>query len=820
MSILPPTTPSLNPQFQGLKDLFFHSTRIVGISLFHTLLLGPLASYAEVYFPGLAPVFFFYHLGPLWLFFQVPETRRLCLSIVEWIKTDAPCIGLLGDIWGEAGQVGTYLVARVLMRYISLSVLKSLLKIEFYALLLSGSLILLWIYLERAKQAIFTAALFIAVLIPGLSVLAILQIPSALIYAFAYLQVHLSILYRQLWAPFILCGGMRDQSHHPAYSYNPLPTTRSIRLLRLHPRRSLELHCTLETHTLGHPSIPAYDTISYHWGPSTPTHSILLHSQHTTTHLLVPTNCFKVLCDRASLFQSRVVWIDFICINQQDAQEKGVQIPLMREIYSRARRTVAWVGDSLEAKLADNMVKRMFIDNASTPTREAGMQSLVEANSGKRDKEAEALRDMLKQPYFFRVWMIQEIAVAESVDVRYGNAWLDWDMLASVCAVIGDPRRGNLAEAMIVFDQGRGRGWAQVSSLDRFRGEVQDGREVGLVHLLGEAGAFGATEKQDHVFSLVAISADKGQVDLFKTFGSAPAEVFAHTTRLSLEQDERLCALGFAGIGHERRVEGLPSWVPDYSCLPKTSPLQKTTNKRFYHASGSTKPEISIDVSLNTLSVRVLVIDQIAAASTHYLRRQPNENDASESYAAQRGPFQEEVESLSRRCAQPYQVGTSTQSRREATWRTLIGNCVHPMTMQDSLVYPAPESLANGDQAIKRLIDFESRIKGLDPSELQRERDTAVSLEEDLTLSSAYGAAEAACSQGRRFAVTEGGRMAMVPPGSMQGDLVVVILGAEMPFLLRKTESESMKLVGECYVHGLMDEEAMGLYDSATLTFT
>ncbi|KAF2809363.1 uncharacterized protein BDZ99DRAFT_357833, partial [Mytilinidion resinicola] len=142
------------------------------------------------------------------------------------------------------------------------------------------------------------------------------------------------------------------------YTYTPLPTPRSIRLLRIHPRRSRTLHCTLETHTLGDPRTPAYDALSYHWGSSTRTHTILLHSPSssprgaqppplpTPTRLPVPANCFKALADRASVREPRVVWIDFLCIAQRDAREKAVQLPLMRAIYSAARRTVAWVGDA------------------------------------------------------------------------------------------------------------------------------------------------------------------------------------------------------------------------------------------------------------------------------------------------------------------------------------------------------------------------------------------------------------------------------------------------------------------------------------------
>jgi hypothetical protein len=85
---------------------------------------------------------------------------------------------------------------------------------------------------------------------------------------------------------------------------------------------------------------PRYNALPYAWGP-----------QHDRKTIAINNKAFSVsvdLCDAlCALFnctEPHVVWINAICINQKDDVEKVTQIPLMREIYSRATRVIAWVG--------------------------------------------------------------------------------------------------------------------------------------------------------------------------------------------------------------------------------------------------------------------------------------------------------------------------------------------------------------------------------------------------------------------------------------------------------------------------------------------
>jgi len=85
------------------------------------------------------------------------------------------------------------------------------------------------------------------------------------------------------------------------------------------------------------------------------------------------------------------MWVDAICINQVDQKEKEDQIPLMAEIYAKARRVVVWLGEAG----GDS-------DQALEEIRRAGEKSasLLGAESSK-----EAIRQLLERPWFQRIWV-------------------------------------------------------------------------------------------------------------------------------------------------------------------------------------------------------------------------------------------------------------------------------------------------------------------------------------------------------------------------------------------------------------------------------
>jgi hypothetical protein len=133
-------------------------------------------------------------------------------------------------------------------------------------------------------------------------------------------------------------------------TYNPLePSSRQIRLLHLLPLRAagfgpaepwhhcIRLECTLETVTMD--NVKAYEALSYMWSDSDPTVNILLDGKKV---LIRPNLAYALAALRTS--KPRVLWIDALCINQENFYERNHQVRLMGEIFDRASQVLVWLG--------------------------------------------------------------------------------------------------------------------------------------------------------------------------------------------------------------------------------------------------------------------------------------------------------------------------------------------------------------------------------------------------------------------------------------------------------------------------------------------
>lgn len=108
-----------------------------------------------------------------------------------------------------------------------------------------------------------------------------------------------------------------------------------------------------------------YETLSYAWGsPSEPSHDILVNGQR----YLVRQNLYHVLSQFAisSRYASGVrLWVDAICINQDDGLERATQVKRMKQIYSTAMRTIVWLGKDLGPSYSAVIDTAAYVDQLS-----------------------------------------------------------------------------------------------------------------------------------------------------------------------------------------------------------------------------------------------------------------------------------------------------------------------------------------------------------------------------------------------------------------------------------------------------------------------
>ncbi|KAF5676678.1 WW [Fusarium circinatum] len=217
-----------------------------------------------------------------------------------------------------------------------------------------------------------------------------------------------------------------------------------IRLLILHPasKHDAPIQCFLEPAILS--SNPAYEALSYTWGDPGNGCNISL-SNHD---FLVGDNAAAALRRLRRKREKRVLWIDAICINQADVDEKNTQVPLMQKIYGQAKNVLVWLGEPIEGsilglRLIQNRMASVGwhqwkIDKdygkPTLPLLKSVKSSIAWMNRSRLIEEQinGEVRELLDRPWWRRTWIIQEVVLAKNIHIICGDDVITWDAVASL----------------------------------------------------------------------------------------------------------------------------------------------------------------------------------------------------------------------------------------------------------------------------------------------------------------------------------------------------------------------------------------------------
>jgi hypothetical protein len=215
-----------------------------------------------------------------------------------------------------------------------------------------------------------------------------------------------------------------DSSSNATGIYSPLGESDEIRLLCLQPRVSGGLiRCTLK-HTWLSSKIP-YEALSYMWGPQ---EFRTIEINGKLCHVRI--NLWQALSHLCLENRCRTIWIDALCINQADINERNHQVMQMGKIYRDASRVVVWLGES---------------DSASS----TAMEKLQEAGLGRESGEAYCslfgnystdtlnnIHSLFHREYWSRLWIVQEVTLAREVIIQCGPETIAWGNVESLLSCI------------------------------------------------------------------------------------------------------------------------------------------------------------------------------------------------------------------------------------------------------------------------------------------------------------------------------------------------------------------------------------------------
>ncbi|KAK5166149.1 uncharacterized protein LTR77_008410 [Saxophila tyrrhenica] len=201
-------------------------------------------------------------------------------------------------------------------------------------------------------------------------------------------------------------------SKAPSNVYPSLDASkRQIRLVKLIPHDSSAETICCELSAVSLDDTPAYTALSYSWTKEPPGHTILLNGQP----FAVRPNLFAYLQERSAQSDaSQWIFIDALCINQADNDERSTQVSLMGDVYRCAEQVVAWLGPN------------PAIDGESLSQWRAMADQVLLNRMAALDSEAllhaKRMQDTFARPsYWLQLWIVQEVVLARRLTLQCGS---------------------------------------------------------------------------------------------------------------------------------------------------------------------------------------------------------------------------------------------------------------------------------------------------------------------------------------------------------------------------------------------------------------
>lgn len=225
------------------------------------------------------------------------------------------------------------------------------------------------------------------------------------------------------------------------YQFRPLSTSTTIRLIRIYPAKvNGHIACTIHHADEEHQEIIKYHALSYCWGNSRSTEHIYLRDQGNKWYQFQLHENLWLFLDRAwqhGMF-NQYFWIDYLCIDQNAHGEKSQQVQRMHIIYRNAALVVIWL--QLREKEESGLLECIDLVHRwlSGKMNYTSFYQLLQD----RDDFRFIKRNVLSNPYWKRVWIVQEVVVAKEVcvytkrisitlkqlDFVLGNFYAAWDI--------------------------------------------------------------------------------------------------------------------------------------------------------------------------------------------------------------------------------------------------------------------------------------------------------------------------------------------------------------------------------------------------------
>ncbi|KAI3339494.1 heterokaryon incompatibility protein-domain-containing protein [Ustulina deusta] len=413
-----------------------------------------------------------------------------------------------------------------------------------------------------------------------------------------------------------------------------------------------------------------YEALSYVWGDLSDPQYIFLEGDKPIS---VTRSLYSALRSLRLPQSGRKLWIDALCINQSDHEEKKIQLALMKRVYQQAEKVIAYLPMSAQDQRNINELIPKIMQASMLYREHQASRKEEESNQGRytgpfnsisdletkkisRNKNepmsvtlANAQRDgklylesfglppqdsplwdswrrIFASPYFRRIWIWQEITLGNNLHFWFANGEGDAEPLFIAHHFLDEysaVMNMSYIAAWCASDEDNqdtlkdrlvGSGNATTMYRERIlRRYGRGGSQRRLIEKLATVGTFEATDPRDKIYALLGLTSDGASFAQHVSYApwDSMEQTFVKFAKLFVERNEGIEVLLQAGIRDEK--DEWPSWVPHWDNLERPVPVDAGKSP------GKTSTRIQVDESSQTLNIFGTILDDISVVNNNVL---------------------------------------------------------------------------------------------------------------------------------------------------------------------------------------------------------
>ena len=634
----------------------------------------------------------------------------------------------------------------------------------------------------------------------------------------------------------------------------------SIRLLRIEKNDDGVFVGKLKRFPLA--GIPHYFTASYVWG----------ERKYSATSIKVRNGSIPVLASLAPFLNmitnhgdfktSDWWWIDSLCINLEDAQEREKQVRIMADIYKGARRAIIWLGETKEEG-SDCTHAIEFLYYLSTLQTAFNGDDVAMRTSLENPEFAEkcaAITNLFARPWWTRVWTLQEFVLPKEAKLYCGRASITRGKFKSaiysifLCSTISSEFEHELVPRRLfdgAFNRRRIHQWhTKPASIG-----------INLVAIMAYLGNHMATDSRDRIYSVLGLITERDRALIGPAeYRTSVDQQFAKLVRSFWEVHGSLDIVCFVHLFSREAATrdadpdvAVPTWAPDWrttidfaSPVPLMAsqsasehignfrPLRSTRWKAMYDAPGAqlrkkADVEFSADLKelccngvllgaihgLGGLDAQELRCQSFLCADTGHGMIQSEEKQRS----APRATMQpmDWLEAVARSLIidrQDKYLCFQAPTHYISEFLFLCHACIEgdPVDWSFATWFEHNRLLRLGSQTLEDLVDQVPSESSTRPPTLHRPSSHPMHQMNDKLDTFLSRFHDTVRKKARRLMITDEGLVGVAPCRARPGDVIAVLYGCSIPLVLRKAvQQDAWRVVGEGYVHDYMNGEVSTL---------